>query len=92
MNAKNLAIGLVMVLILALAIIMIWGNSVGNPAYSYCVAQGNEYQDSTVYGDTVTKAKCIFPDGQSCDAIDFYTGVCKHNPSTLCSVEVPCDS
>ncbi|MDD5769155.1 MAG: DUF333 domain-containing protein, partial [Methanothrix sp.] len=48
------------------------GGSIGmsNPAADYCSNQGYEYSNG----------RCVFPDGSSCDAWEFYRGECSYDP------------
>jgi len=48
------------------------GGNIGmsNPAADYCSNQGYEYSGGN----------CVFPDGSSCDAWEFYRGECSYNP------------
>jgi len=54
------------------------GVGMANPAATYCTNQGYQYSDG----------RCVFPDGSSCDAWDFYRGDCSDDPAP-CSYTPP---
>ena len=55
------------------------GVGMANPAATYCTNQGYQYSDG----------RCVFPDGSSCDAWDFYRGDCSYNPEPVKPIGMP---
>ena len=48
---------------------------VTDPAENFCLARGYMYQTRTD-ANGIEKAYCIFPDGNGCEAYDYYLGKC----------------
>jgi hypothetical protein len=49
------------------------------PIYDYCSEHGGEIRTETVInpmGENREREVCVFPDGTSCEAWDFYRGEC----------------
>ncbi|UEC41836.1 MAG: hypothetical protein METHAR1v1_80020, partial [Methanothrix sp.] len=57
------------------------GGSIGmsNPAADYCEERGYDYSGG----------RCIFPDGTSCDAWEFYRGECGYRPQPEKPIGMP---
>jgi putative hemolysin len=57
------------------------GGSIGmsNPAADYCESHGYDYSGG----------RCVFPDGSSCDAWEFYRGECGYNPEPEKPIGMP---
>ena len=55
------------------------GVGMANPAATYCTNQGYRYSDG----------RCVFPDGSSCDAWDFYRGDCSYSPEPVKPIGMP---